>query len=66
MLARLGNVFYWLGCILAALIAAAGIAEWFGEAQYRPDGYGIIIGFAVGTFIVWLIGRACRYVLSGT
>jgi hypothetical protein len=65
MVARLGNVLYWLGCILAGLFIVGGVAEWFGEARYRPDGYGIIIGFAVVAFIIWLIGRACRYVLSG-
>jgi uncharacterized SAM-binding protein YcdF (DUF218 family) len=66
MLARLGNVLYWLGCIVAAVIIAAGIAEWFGEAQYRTDGYGIVIGFAVAALIAWLIGRGFRYVLAGT
>jgi hypothetical protein len=66
MLARLGNVLYWFGCIVAAVIIAAGAAAWFGEAQYRKDGYGIVIGFAVGALIIWLIGRAFRYVLAGT
>jgi hypothetical protein len=64
MLARLGNVLYWLGCIVAAVIIAAGVAEWFGEAQYRTDGYGIVIGFAVAALVIWLIGRAFRYVLA--
>jgi hypothetical protein len=66
MLARLGNIIYWLGCIVAALVIAAGTAEWFSEAQYRTRGYGIVIGFAVAALIVWLIGRAFRYVLAGT
>jgi hypothetical protein len=66
MLARLGNVLYWLGCILAALIIAAAIVEWFGEAQYLPNGWVIIFEFAVFAFVVWGIGRMCRYVLSGT
>jgi hypothetical protein len=57
MLARLGSVLYWLGCIVAAVFIA--------EAQYRKDGYGTVIGFAVGALIVWLIGRAFRYVLAG-
>jgi hypothetical protein len=65
MLAKLGKVIYWLGCILAALIIAAAIAEWFGEAQYRPNGWVIIFEFAVFAFVVWVIGRTCRYVLSG-
>jgi hypothetical protein len=65
MLARLGNVLYWFGCIVAAVLLAAGAAEWFGEAQYRKDGYGIVVGFAVAALIIWLIGRAFRYVLAG-
>jgi hypothetical protein len=65
MLARLGSVLYWFGCIVAAVFIAAGATEWFGEAQYRKDGYGTVIGFAVGALIVWLIGRAFRYVLAG-
>jgi len=65
MLARLGNVFYWLGCGIAALIFAGGVAEWFGEAQYRADGRQVIIFFAVAAFVIWLIGRALRYILSG-
>jgi hypothetical protein len=66
MRARPGNVLYWLGCILAALIIAAAIVEWFGEAQYLPNGWAIIFEFAVFAFVVWGIGRMCHYVLSGT
>jgi len=66
MLPRLGNVLYWLGCILAALIMAAAIVVWFGGAQYRPNGWVIIFEFVVFALVVWLIGRMCRYVLSGT
>ena len=64
MLVRLGNVLYWLGCILAALIIAAAIAEWFRDAQDRPNGWVIIFEFAVFAFILWLIGRMRRYMLS--
>jgi len=66
MLARLGNVLYWLGCILAAVLITGGIALWIGEGQSSPNGYYILSGFAVVALVVWLIGRACRYVLSGT
>ena len=66
MLARLGNVLYWLGCIVAALLVIGGFALWFSEGRYRPDGYNVLIGFGVVAFVVWLIGRACRYVLAGT
>jgi len=50
MLVRLGNVLYWLGCILAALIIAAAIAEWFHDAQHHPW-LVIIFEFAVFAFI---------------
>ena len=63
MVARLGNVLYWLGCIIAGLsvlclmllIATPGQNAWY----YAPLYFWIGVG-------AWLIGRACRYVLSGT
>jgi hypothetical protein len=64
MLERLGNVLYWLACILAALIMAAAIPEWFRDAQYHRNGWIIIFEFTVFAAIVWLIGRLCRYKLS--
>jgi hypothetical protein len=63
-LVRLGNVIYWLGCLLAAVIIAAAIPEWFRDAQYHRNGWVIIFEFAVFAVIVWLIGRLCRYILS--
>jgi hypothetical protein len=66
MLTRLGNALYWLGCILAALIIAAAIVEWFRDAQYHRNGWVIIFEFAVFAFIVWAIGRLLRYILSHT
>jgi hypothetical protein len=65
MATRLGNVIYWLGCVIAALILAADAAEWFGEAQYRSDGLPVVLVIAVAAAIVWVIGRAFRYVLAG-
>ena len=41
-----GPVLCWLGCFLAALIIAA-IAEWFREAQYRPNSWIIIFNARV-------------------
>jgi hypothetical protein len=42
MFVRLANVLYWLGCILAALIIAAAVAEWFRVAQYHRNDWAII------------------------
>jgi hypothetical protein len=61
MLARLGDVLYWAGCLLAVLLVAAAIAYYnFGDIKLFE--LLILIGLAV---IVWMIGRACRYVLAG-
>jgi hypothetical protein len=64
MAARIGNVLYWLGCIVAALIVMGGIAVYVVEGHGRSDGIGVTIGFFVVAFIAWLIGRALLYVLS--
>lgn len=63
MLARLGNVVYWLGCILAA----ATVAFWVVLVHTTNDGrdaFGVAL-FAIVAVGFWLIGRAFRYVLSG-
>jgi hypothetical protein len=66
VLVRLGNALYWLGCVLAALIVAAAILEWFHVAQYQHNGWIIIFEFAVFAFIAWGVGHMCRYTLSRT
>src|SRR6516225_11804472 len=56
MLARLGNVLYWFGCMIAAALMLGAIGVEADEDKH----------FLAGTAIVlWLLGRACRYVLSG-
>jgi hypothetical protein len=60
---RLGNVLYWIGCIIAALIVGVATALYVKSA--RSDDLptaGFLILIAT---IVWTIGRACRYVLAG-
>jgi hypothetical protein len=70
MLARLGNVLYWLGCIVAALVFVSGeafmsiIAD---SPRTTLFDYVVIFGVVgIIAIIIWLIGRACRYVLAGT
>jgi hypothetical protein len=65
MLARLGDVLYWLGGILAALTIAIGVRYWIDRGSQRPEGNFVLIGFFIAAGLIWLIGRACRYVLSG-
>lgn len=70
MMQRLGNVLYWLGCILAASLAILGIA--FGvimalstNSSDQAAGPWIGLGIVASGFALWLVGAACRYVLSG-
>jgi hypothetical protein len=61
MITRLGNVLYWAGCVLAAVVLALG--AWV-SLEGREVGY--VLGAAIGlAAIIWLVGRACRYVLAG-
>jgi len=60
MIARLGNVLYWMACGIAALLGALGAFEFFEHKNSTA-----MIGLASFGLIVWLVGRACQYVLSG-
>jgi hypothetical protein len=63
MVARLGNVLYWGACLVAGLLALiAAYAMVFGTGEDRVF---IDTALAVIALIVWLVGRACRYVLAG-
>lgn len=68
MMARLGQALYWTGCVIAALFLISGALNLNdlvggiglpGEKIYR---IAVAFFFAV---IAWLLGRACRYALSG-
>jgi hypothetical protein len=60
MLARLGDVLYWVGCLLAVLLVAAAIAYYnFGDIRLAE------LLLVIGIAVIWMIARACRYVLAG-
>jgi hypothetical protein len=63
MLARLGNVLYWLGCALACAAVALGATM-----VYMDNSLGapFFLFFCAVAALFWVVGRACRYVLSGT
>jgi hypothetical protein len=63
MLARLGNVFYWMGCELAAL---AWVSDYAHLGPPRSDFYFVLGLAAVTSIVIWLVGRAAGYVLAGT
>ena len=59
LLARLGNVLYWLCCALAALLAVFGV--W---AAFQPsEGIKTLALFAGVAFGFCLLGRAFKYAL---
>ncbi len=63
MIKRLGNVLYWLGCGLSVLwLLGCGVAMIYDP---RANVVGVIFVPLVGSILIWLVGRACRYVLSG-
>jgi len=65
MVARLGTVLYWIGCITAGLTASVAALLYMSEGYTRKDGP-MVTGFIlVIAFIIWLAGYALRYVLSG-
>ncbi len=65
LLARLGNVIYWLFTGVAALFVLGGayIAV-FGLGQVKDEWWPLAVGagFAI---VSWLIGRAARFILAG-
>jgi hypothetical protein len=63
VLSRLGDVLYWLGCILAAIVVVwGGVFAFRGGHDDDPYLFSVV---AVAAFAVWVIGRALRYILSG-
>ena len=61
MLARLGDVIYSFGCIVAGVILALGLFDyWFGQG-----GLIVFLSWAVLAAILWAIASAIRYILSG-
>ena len=57
---RLGDVLYWLGYGLAAVCIGAGALLAANVQSAAP-----LIFFGVVAVAIWLVGRACRYVLAG-
>ena len=69
MAARLGNVLYWLGCLVAAAsILWAIVNAWvlFTGSLLPMDNVVIIMISLAAAVAAWVVGRACRYILAGT
>jgi hypothetical protein len=63
MIARLGIVLYWFGCLLAVAALIIGGAVTL-NAPPNPAWGPLATGAGVGV-VFWLIGRACLFVLAG-
>lgn len=64
MLARLGNLIYWLGCAAAAL-SVGGAGLFLMQTSENPADRFLPLFFAFTALALWLTGRAARYVLAG-
>ena len=68
MIDRLANVIYWLSCAIALAIVLMSLGSyWFMFVNDRLRGEGPLMAgaFLASSILVWGIGRAIRYVLSG-
>ena len=66
MLARLGNVLFWTGNAIAALMLCSAVVFLFAADRVAPGELAIVLGvFAAVAVAMWLLGRACRYILAG-
>lgn len=72
MIGRLANVIYWvcsafaIMCLLAAVAAAlAGYAGLNETRMSASDAVFMASSFAITGLLVWLVGRATRYILAG-
>ncbi len=67
MAARLGNVLYWTASGIAALLAVFAVLS-LGDAVFGTGSTGSAVIWAVmcsvAALLVWLLGRAARYVLA--
>ena len=60
MLARLGDVIYSVGCIVAAAILALGVFDyWLGQG-----GLVVLISWMALAAGLWLVGETIRYILT--
>lgn len=62
MAVRLGNVIYWALCGLAVLVLVAILGIGINEPRL---GLGPFIAAPAIAIVIWLVGRAFRYVLAG-
>lgn len=62
MLARLGNVLHWLGCILSLILIGLAILVTFNGGT---DKWVLAAMASIAALVVFGFGRASKYVLAG-
>ena len=65
MLSRLGNVLYWIGCIVGLICVAIALLGAVAANESTANRITIAVLAGVVGLVAWLIGWACRYVLAG-
>jgi hypothetical protein len=68
MIARLGMVLYWCGLAIASLCEIAALtmlAMLIANKLPAPEAWMGVVFLAVVGGLVWLAGRAAKYVLAG-
>lgn len=63
MAARFGNVLYWTGCVVGALLMALALTAAFNVEG--NDRWFFTLLFGIPAVVSYLIGRALKYVLAG-
>jgi len=64
MAARIGDVLYWLGSLLAASMVALCVYVYF-DVETKDQTIILYIPFLVCAGLFWLAGKALRYIFSG-
>ena len=62
MATRLGNVLYWSACGIAGLLLFVTVLVTIYAGSDDRVVFGVMFG--IGAVLVWLMGRAARYILS--
>ena len=66
MAARLGVVLFWFGCILSVLtLLTIPFGLMFPRGAFGGMDFFAIFLVTITASAIWLVGRACRYVLAG-
>jgi hypothetical protein len=66
MAERTANIVYWFCCVVAAISVAIGISVWFLNFRQGTTMYSLLAVSFMVALLVWIFGRAIRYVLAGT